>query len=392
MAVWYFGSGRSPMKRRIVIHTASAAYLKGKLQPVSSHQGSGGGGQAMLNLPGSPLWSLCTSAGDKTLPVPQVIVLPAAHILSECWAGCWLGSHIQAPCLCYHKCVCEPYKGFAAWQEMPALPRGRDWQLLTHCRGEEEPQCRQVHGWCNMRYSHAGSIQFCSCTAGYGTSSSLLALHWCVQQGKKQLLQLPRSFTSGTEATISIAHCLSPEHLIVLTPRYREGPSSLMLLPSNIHCLTITQSILVGQGPWTHVQQISVSQNGNFSCPLAGGLPRLAPTHPALLKVFHPLPHQLVSFIFMVQERLLEGPADVCVCCCALEIRGSKLGKFVLWEVFFLLLRERQCCIQVLFLQLLLDLLKILLWKEMSDTQHSFGYQTIISLWAWFFCQSDFHP
>lgn len=106
---------------------------------------------------------------------------------------------------------------------------------------------------------------------------------------------------------------------------------------------------------------------------MAGGLPRLAPTHPALLKVFHPLPHQLVSFIFVVQERLLEGPADVRVCRCALEIRGSKLGKFVLGEVFFLFLRERQCCIQVLFLQLLLDLLKILCWKDMLDTQLGFG-------------------
>lgn len=69
---------------------------------------------------------------------------------------------------------------------------------------------------------------------------------------------------------------------------------------------------------------------GNCWWPLAEVVPRLAPTHPALFKVFYPLPHQLVSFIFMVQERLLERPADVGVCRCALEIRGSKLGEFVL--------------------------------------------------------------
>lgn len=71
------------MKRRIVIHTASAAYLKGKLHPISSHQGSEGGGQAVLNPSGTPLWSLCTSAGDKKLPCVTREVLPAAHVPSE---------------------------------------------------------------------------------------------------------------------------------------------------------------------------------------------------------------------------------------------------------------------------------------------------------------------
>lgn len=62
------------------------------------------------------------------------------------------------------------------------------------------------------------------------------------------------------------------------------------------------------------------------------------------------------------------------MCRCALEIRGGKLGKFVLREIFLLFLRERQCCIQVLFLQLLLGSLKILAGKDMSGTQHGFGY------------------
>lgn len=84
------------MKRRIVIHTASAAYFKGKLHPISSHQGSGGGGQAMLN-PSGPHRGLPVHLQEiKYFPVPHATVLPAANILSECWAGSWLGSHIQA--------------------------------------------------------------------------------------------------------------------------------------------------------------------------------------------------------------------------------------------------------------------------------------------------------
>lgn len=141
----------------------------------------------------------------------------------------------------------------------------------------------------------------------------------------------------------------------------------------------------MGQCLLTHVQQTRAVLStkprahqcipkGNCWCPLAEGFPRLVPTHPALLEAFHPLPHQLVSFILMVQERLLERPADVGVCCRALEIRGSKLGKFVLREIFLLFLRERQCCIQVLFLQLLLCSLKILVGKDTSGNQHGFKY------------------
>lgn len=135
-----------------------------------------------------------------------------------------------------------------------------------------------------MHYSHAGSIHFCSCTAGYGTSSSsLLALHWCVQQGKKQLFQLPRSLTSGTETTISFASALSPEQFIVLTqiPRYRDGPSPLMLHPSNIHCLTSPQNILVGQWPRTLVQQMSYPKMETPGALLLEGYPGLLqPTQP----------------------------------------------------------------------------------------------------------------
>ena len=99
--------------------------------------------------------------------------------------------------------------------------------------------------------------------------------------------------------------------------------------------------MLVGQWLLTYVQQmravLSTEPRAHQCipktkcwCPLGETLPGLRPTHPALLKGFHPLPHQLISFIFMVQERLLERPADVGVCRRALEIRGGKLGKFVL--------------------------------------------------------------
>lgn len=164
------------------------------------------------------------------------------------------------------------------------------------------------------------------------------------------------------------------------------------LHPSNARVVS-AQSMLMGQCLLTHVQQMRAVLStkpqayqcipkGNYWCSFAEGFPRLSPTHPALLEFFHPLPHQLVSFIFMVQERLLERPADVGVCRRALEIRGSKLGKFVLREIFLLFFREGQCCIQVFFLQLLLGSLKILVGKNMSGTRHGLGYSTTLSLWA----------
>lgn len=54
-----------------------------------------------------------------------------------------------------------------------------------------------------------------------------------------------------------------------------------MLHPSNIHCLTSTQSMLVGQWPRTHVQQMSVSQMETAGTLWLEGYPGLLqPTQP----------------------------------------------------------------------------------------------------------------
>lgn len=139
-------------------------------------------------------------------------------------------------------------------------------------------------------------------------------------------------------------------------------------------CAQWTRAVLSPK-PWTHT---SVYQRQTGALQVKGSPGLLQPT---LLKGFPPLPHQLVSFIFVVQERLLERPANVGVCCRALEICGSKLGKFVLWEIFLLLLRERQCSIKVLFLQLLLGSLKVLVEKWLSGGQRVFGCWTVFPHW-----------
>lgn len=52
--------------------------------------------------------------------------------------------------------------------------------------------------------------------------------------------------------------------------------------------------------------------------------------------------YQLVTLVFMEQQRLFKWPSDVGVCCGALEIGGSELGKFILRQVILLILRERK--------------------------------------------------
>lgn len=70
--------------------------------------------------------------------------------------------------------------------------------------------------------------------------------------------------------------------------------------------------------------------------------------------------HQLISFVLVVEQRLLQRAPDVCVRRGALEIGGRELGKFILGEVLLFLLRQRQGIIKVLLLHLLLSMLQIL--------------------------------
>ena len=62
-----------------------------------------------------------------------------------------------------------------------------------------------------------------------------------------------------------------------------------------------------------------------------------------------PSPHQLITLIVVVQQWLLEWPPGVGVCGRALEVSGSELGEFILGEIFLILVRQGQGCVQVLF-------------------------------------------
>lgn len=104
------------MKRRIVIHTASAACWKINCNPTSSQQSREGGGQAMLNPSGSPLWFPCTET--KHFPVPHTTILPATRSSSErATAGKAGGQDHKFRLMCsrHHECACGTYKGLVSW-------------------------------------------------------------------------------------------------------------------------------------------------------------------------------------------------------------------------------------------------------------------------------------
>lgn len=63
--------------------------------------------------------------------------------------------------------------------------------------------------------------------------------------------------------------------------------------------------------------------------------------------------HKLVPFIFMEEQRLLQGSSDVGVGGNALEVGGRKLGELVVRQIFLFFFRQRWSFIEHLLLSLL---------------------------------------